>query len=93
MKNENPLPSIDIKHEFTVCIDAFEVFADRVSFEISLKLWSQTYMFGLKQVVYITCISRREYELQHPRTITIQFHVSLAFDGMRERADAEVKTE
>ena len=50
-------------------------------------------MFGLKQVVYITCIFRREYELQHPRTITIQCHVSLAFDGMRERADAEVKTE
>ena len=43
----------------------------------SLKLWSQTYMFGLKQVVYITCISRREYELQLPRTITIQCHVSL----------------
>ena len=42
-----------------------------------LKLWSQTYMFGLKQVVYITCISRREYELQLPRTITIQCHVSL----------------
>ena len=59
----------------------------------SLKLWSQTYMFGLKQVVYITCISRREYELQLPRTITVQCHVSLAFDGMRERADAEVKTE
>ena len=49
MKNENPLPSIDIKHEFTVCINAFEVFADRVSFKIFKAVKSNVHVWALSK--------------------------------------------
>ena len=49
MKNKNPLPSIDIKHEFTVCIDAFDVFTDRVSFNIFKAVKSNVHVWALSK--------------------------------------------
>lgn len=43
MKNKYPLPSIDIKHEFT---DPFEVFADRVGFKIFKAVKSNVHVWA-----------------------------------------------
>jgi len=94
VKNKNTLPSVDIKHEFTVCIDAFEVFAVRVSFKIFKAVKSNVHVWALSK--WCTLRVFLEENTNSSSQERSQFNVTFPLRLMvsrRERADAEVKTE